>query len=59
MEKADTLLVSKSNSVLIVGRKMSNQTTKVVNAFQGEEAERIYKMLLEKPAVSTDAKISE
>ena len=48
----DTLLVSfdytngKDNSVLIVGRKRKNETLQIVNAFQGAEAEELYKKLI-------------
>jgi hypothetical protein len=35
-------------SVLIVGRKKLNQAVEVINAFQGKEAEDIYKMLTTK-----------
>lgn len=56
----DTLLVSfdftngKDHSVLIVGRKHPNQTVDIVNAFQNEDAERIYKMLIEKKVRDAD-----
>lgn len=50
MKINDTLLVSTdfSNSdtgVLVVGRKKPNQAVEIVNAFQGEEALILYKML--------------
>lgn len=45
---ADTLLVSRSGDVLVVGRKRPNETVDIVNAFQGEEAEELYKKLIEK-----------
>ena len=50
MKINDTLLVSTdfSNSdtgVLVVGRKKPNQAVEIVNAFQGEEALNLYKML--------------
>jgi hypothetical protein len=35
----------KDVGVLIVGRKRLNQTVEIVNAFQGKEAEDIYKRL--------------
>ncbi len=48
----DTLLVSidlqpinGGNSVLIVGRKRPNQSVEIVNAFQGEDAIKLYKSL--------------
>ena len=46
----DTLLVSIDlvNRVLLVGRKKPKQVVDVINAFQGEDAEKIYKMLTEK-----------
>lgn len=44
----DTLLVSISNNVLIVGRKTKNETVKIVNAFEGDEALELYKKLTEK-----------
>ena len=31
--------------VLIVGRKQLNQSVEIINAFQGKEAEEIYKRL--------------
>ena len=52
MEKKeiDILLVSYDNvsndkPVLIVGRKEANGAVKIVNAFQDEEAEELYKKL--------------
>lgn len=53
--KTETLLVGFSNDVLIVGRKKPNEAMEVINAFQGEEAEELYKRLTEKK----DAKVSE
>lgn len=50
----DTILVSydytngKDNSVLIVGRKTPGQVVDIINAFQGEEAEELYKRLVTK-----------
>ena len=48
---SDTLLVSisfsdKDSGVLVVGRK--NQSVEIVNAFQGEEALKLYKKLVTK-----------
>ena len=48
---SDTLLVSisfseKDKGVLVVGRKRKNQSVKIVNAFQGEEALELYKKLV-------------
>lgn len=34
------------SSVLIVGRKRPNQSVEIINAFQGEEAEELYKKLV-------------
>ena len=54
MEKQDTLLVSidfthgKDVGVLIVGRKLPNQSVNIVNAFQGKEAEDLYLKLITK-----------
>lgn len=52
MEKKgiDTLLVSYDNvsndkPVLIVGRKGKRETVQIVNAFQDDEAEELYKKL--------------
>lgn len=33
--------------VLIVGRKRPNQSVDIINAFQGEEAEELYKKLID------------
>lgn len=50
----DTILVSydfthgKDVSVLVVGRKRKNESVEIINAFQGEEAERIYNLLVTK-----------
>ena len=48
----DTLLVSidlapinSDNSILIVGRKRPNQSVEIINAFQGEDAIELYKLL--------------
>ena len=54
MEKQDTLLVSvdfthgKDVGVLVVGRKLPNQSVNIVNAFQGKEAEDLYLKLITK-----------
>lgn len=51
MKTADTLLVGfdftngKDHGVLIVGRKNKGELVDVVNAFQDEEAKRIYDIL--------------
>lgn len=50
----DTLLVSidlaidVNNAVLLVGRKKPGQAVDIINAFQGEEATEIYKLLTTK-----------
>lgn len=54
MNKTDTLLVSISGDVLIVGRKNPRQAVDIVNAFQGEEAVNLYKMLTEKKEKKND-----
>lgn len=40
--------------VLIVGRRLMNQSVEIINAFSGEDARALYEMLTTKPA--TDAK---
>lgn len=53
----DTLLVcldfskGKDSGVLIVGRKKPNQSVEIVNAFQGEEARKMYDLLVKKKGV--------
>lgn len=37
--------------VLIVGRKRPNQSVEIINAFQGKEAEELYKKLVGKKGV--------
>lgn len=44
----DTLLVSLAGEVLIVGKKKPNQSVEIVNAFQGEEARKMYDLLVKK-----------
>lgn len=34
------------SSILIVGRKRPNQSVDIINAFQGKEAEELYKKLV-------------
>ena len=34
--------------VLIVGRKRMNESVEIINAFQGEEAQELYKKLITK-----------
>lgn len=49
---SDTLLVSvdfsngKDNSVLVVGRKLPNQSVNIINAFKGDDAIRMYELLI-------------
>lgn len=57
MVTSDTLLVSISGDVLVVGRKRPNESVEVINAFQGDEAKEIYRKLIEKR--ETDAAVSE
>ena len=40
------------NQVLIVGRKRPNESVEIINAFQGEEAEELYKRLTTKKGES-------
>ena len=50
----DSILVSYSHntvtdtSILCVGKKRPNQTVEVINAFQGEEATRLWEELTDK-----------
>ena len=39
------------SSILIVGRKRPNQSVDIINAFQGKEAEELYKKLVGKKGV--------
>ncbi len=48
MEKADALLISIVNDILVVGRKRPNESVEIVNAFQGEEAKELYSRLVTK-----------
>lgn len=50
---SDTLLVgvdfnNSDTGVLIVGRKRPNESVDIINAFQGEEALKLYRMLTTK-----------
>ena len=51
MRAEDSLLVSfvynseKDNTIMLVGRKSPNKVVEIVNAFQGKEAEELYKKL--------------
>ena len=59
----DTLLIGfdfthgKDNTVLIVGRKRPNQSVDIVNAFQGEEAEELYKKLAGETSITYDTNV--
>lgn len=53
MNISDTILVSidfhnQDTGVLIVGRKRPNQSVEIINAFQGEEALKLYEKLVTK-----------
>lgn len=37
---------SEDTGVLIVGRKRPNESVEIINAFQGEDAEELYKKLI-------------
>ena len=39
---------STDNAVLIVGRKRMNESTEIINAFQGKEAGELYEKLVTK-----------
>lgn len=54
----DTLLISISGDVLVIGRKRPNESVEIVNAFQGEEAKELYSKLVAKQ-VNTNAEVSE
>lgn len=62
MHSTETLLVGfdiseNDHCVLIVGKKRLNDSVEIINAFQGEEAEDLYKKLTE--VKKKDAGISE
>lgn len=63
MENTESLLIGytfnseTNNRVLVVGKKRFNQSVEIINAFQGDEAEELYKKLIE--VKKADAKISE
>ena len=54
MKTHDTLLISvdfpngEDTGVLVIGRKMPNDSVKIVNAFQDEEAHKLYETLIKK-----------
>ena len=55
MKYSDTLLVGFDHShgdiaVLIIGRIEAGENVQIINQFQGEEAEALYKKLVEKEA---------
>ena len=55
MKNSDTLLVGFDHShgdiaVLIIGRKEAGENVQIINQFQGEDAEALYKKLVEKEA---------
>lgn len=50
----DTILVSISNDVLVVGRKRPDQSAEIINAFQGEEAKELYERLITKKEAAKD-----
>lgn len=59
MKTEDTLLVSVNFSgegvgVLLVGRKKKKQAVDIINAFQGEDAKKIYEMLVTKKEESKE-----
>lgn len=39
---------STDNAILIVGRKRMNESTEIINAFQGKEAVELYEKLITK-----------
>ena len=45
MNTAETILVSKSGTVLVVGKKTKGEAVKVINAFEGKEAEELWEKL--------------
>ena len=54
MTTQDTLLISvdfsngEDTDVLVIGRKIPNDSVKIVNAFQGQEARKLYETLIKK-----------
>lgn len=54
MSKTDALIIGydhnpeKDNTILIVGRKGAGLAVDIINAFEGEEAEELYKKLVTK-----------
>lgn len=41
----------KDKAILLVGKKKPGKAVEIVNAFQGEEAEKAYQMLMERKDV--------
>ena len=55
MKNSDTLLVGFDHShgdiaVLLIGRKEAGENVQLIHQFQGDEAEALYKKLVEKEA---------
>lgn len=44
-----------SKTVCVVGEKQMNQSAEIINAFQGSDADDIFRMLMTKKEVSEDA----
>ena len=57
MDNTETLLVGFTGDVLIVGRKPPKKAMQVINAFQGDEAKALFKILTEKKGL--DAEVSD
>lgn len=54
----DTILVSISGEVLVVGRKRPNESVEIINAFRGDEAKDLYSRLITQQ-VKANAEVSE
>ena len=50
----DTILVSISNDILVVGRKRMNESVEIINAFKGDEAKELYERLITKKEAAKD-----
>lgn len=57
MDNTETLLVGFTGDVLIVGKKPPKKAMQVINAFQGDEAKALFKILTEKKGL--DAEVSD
>ena len=63
MKTTDSIIVAfdwthgKDNSVLVVGRKNPKQDVDIINAFQGEEAEELYKKLITRKEKKDDKNV--